>query len=438
MELTLKDINENVDKVMHAVKTAQTKADEIEGKVNGEIQEHIKNLADSAADAIEQLNEHKTAVAAKEQEHELAIQQLKKKLARAAITGEKELPEHSKKYRDQFIRYCRKGRAMDDAVLEDVCKELAEKQAFGEEGARVEMMTKDLVAGSNPDGGYWVRPDVANFLITRVFESSPLRGVANITTISSDSLEIVIDDDEASSGGWVGEVDSRPTTDTPKIGKLTIPAHEQYAQPRVTQKMLDDAGIDIEAWLQDKVARKMARVENTAFIRGDGSEKPKGILAYPDAPAVGTYKRFTLGSLATSGSLAIDGDDVKLLQNSLKEEYQPNAIWGMRRATFGNIITLKDTAGQYIFQSEFLRDRDTMMLLGKDIVFMDDLDNVVANGYPIVYGDFGVSYTIVDRFGFRVIRDEVTEKPYILLYTTKRTGGDVTNYDGLKRLKVTP
>lgn len=424
---------------MRNVAFVQEKHSELDGKIDAMTKGAMEQATKAAADAIQAMNDARAEAVAQKKDTDGQLEILKKKLSRAQATGDqKEMSDIDKKYRDQFQRYCRKGRAMDDSVVEDIAREIATKSSFGDDD-RVAMMTKDMVAGSNPDGGYLIRPEVANWMINRVFETSPMRAISNVVNIASDSLEIVIDDNEAASGGWVGEVDNRPETGTPKIGKLTIVAHEQYAMPRLTQKMLDDAGIDIESWLQDKVSRRFTRVENTAFVRGDGSEKPKGFLAYPDAPNVETYQRFALGTASSLTNGVIVGDDLKRLQNALKEEYQTNAVWGMKRATFGDIITLKATgSGEYVFQTEFLMPKEDKMLLGKNIIFMDDMDAVADDAIPVVYGDFGVGYTIVDRTGIRVIRDEVTEKPYILLYTTKRTGGDVTNYDSLKRLRISP
>jgi HK97 family phage major capsid protein len=66
---------------------------------------------------------------------------------------------------------------------------------------------------------------------------------------------------------------------------------------------------------------------------------------------------------------------------------------------------------------------------------MNDMPDVAANTLSYAYANFSMGYTIVDRTGFRVIRDEVTNKPNVLFYTTKRTGGDVTNYESIKILK---
>ena len=82
-----------------------------------------------------------------------------------------------------------------------------------------------------------------------------------------------------------------------------------------------------------------------------------------------------------------------------------------------------------------LKTGDSKILLGKDVVFMSDMQELASNSLSVVYGNFGQSYTIADRLGIRLIRDNLTQKPYIKLYTTKRTGGGVTNFQGLKILK---
>lgn len=397
--------------------------------------EKFEKASNDAADAVVRIQAIEDEQKAKDKKIEDEIAALTKKLARAGSKGGAEMSESDRAYKSEFARYLRKGVAMDSEGMGDIAREIVMKQYPDMSEEKMEMQVKDLVAGSNPDGGYYVRPEVANFLITKITETSNIRSVANIVTVGTDSLEIIVDDEDAVTGGWVGEVSPRGNTGTPQVGKQTIPVHEQFAQPRISQKMIDDAGLDVEAWLQSKVAAEFSRTENTAFIRGDGAEKPKGILSYADAADPDVYQRNLLGTRIAGGA-AISGDDMKFLQNNLKEEYQANAIFAMRRKSFGNIITLKDDDGQYIFSSRFLSDRDAPSLLGKDVRFWDDLDDVAATAIPVVYGDFGRGYTIVDRFGIRVIRDEVTEKPYILLYTTKRVGGDVTNYDSIKRLRM--
>ena len=87
----------------------------------------------------------------------------------------------------------------------------------------------------------------------------------------------MVDKDEAAVG-WVAETEARAETATPDLAKIAIAVHEVYAEPRATQKLIDDSSIDIEAWLSAKVAEKFARTEATAFVNGTGVGQPRGFL----------------------------------------------------------------------------------------------------------------------------------------------------------------
>ncbi len=99
-------------------------------------------------------------------------------------------------------------------------------------------------------------------------------------------------------------------------------------------------------------------------------------------------------------------------------------------------MILKDTNGRYLLNPRVLAEGAEKILLGKPVVLMDDMPTVAADALSVVYADFNEFYTIVDRFGIRVLRDPYTAKPYIVFYTTKRTGGTVTNFEAGKIQKV--
>lgn len=417
-----------------AVQAAQSRCDSMDTKILG-MDEPLKKAVDAAIEAqsgIQKLNEQQKAM---ETAHAEEMTLLKKKLLRQV--NEKGVDNiQNEEYRKEFTRYLRKGIEISSKLVDEVCEEMSQKAIFGIEPERLAVFKKDLVEGSNPDGGYFVIPQRSTDQITRYFETTPMRLISNVVTTTSDAFEIIIDDEEEVATS-VGEVDARPTTATGQIGLLTIPVNEIYANPRATQRMIDDAGFNIESWLQRKVDARISRKENTQFVRGSVSGDARGFLTLPDC-AVNTYTRGSIGTRQTAASGVIGGDDLKLLQSDLKEPYQPNAVWLMKRATWGYITTLKDTVGQYILPNMFIVDKAGLTLLGKPVIFADDMDTMVASGYAIAYGDFGLGYTIVDRTGLRVLRDPYTAKPYVQFYTTKRTGGDVTSYDSFKRLKVKP
>ena len=299
----------------------------------------------------------------------------------------------------------------------------------GDESGIGALEKKALSVDSDAEGGYLVTPQMSATIVERVFESSPLRAVAAIETISSDSLEMLVDKDEAAAG-WVAEAEARPETDAPDLAKVIIPVHEIYAEPRATQKLVDDASIDLEAWLAGKVAAKFTRMEASAFINGTGVGQPRGILTYDAGTDWGQIEQVNSGS---SGAFAADG--LIDLQHSLKEAHGASAVWLANRLTLRDIRKLKDSNNQYLWEPGLKIDgQDT--LLGRPILTATDMPVAASNSLSVAYGDFTAGYQIVDRIGVRVLRDPFTAKPFVKFYTTKRVGGDVVNFDAIKRQKL--
>lgn len=305
-----------------------------------------------------------------------------------------------------------------------------------------------MSVGSDPDGGYAVKPEMSMEMERRIFETSPMRQIARTITIGSDAWEAPYKSDDATSGGWVAEMGARSGTATPQTGMQRIQVHEQYAYPEVTQKMLDDGGFDVEGFLVDETEDGMIRTENTGFVSGDGVNKPRGFLDYSsDAVTTADASRnwgllqyvatgASAGFPAYSGTTADDPGPLIDLMAELNPVYVPGAVWAMARRTEAAIRKLRDADGRYLV--EFGRLADGVFgfsLHGHTIANLEDMPAIAANSFSVAFGNFMRGYYIIDRLGFRVLRDPYTNKPYVGLYITKRVGGDVRNFDAIKLLK---
>ena len=297
---------------------------------------------------------------------------------------------------------------------------------------------KTLSVISNPDGGYLVDPVRGAMLQTRVWETSPMRSLASTITIGTDAIEMPVDVDEATSAGWVGEVDDRSgTTGTPQIYMQRIPVYEQWANPMVTQKILDDGAFDVEAWLQGKIADKFSRVENTAFLLGASAKAPRGLLTLPNVTTPGAFQVNAIEQVTSATSLTIAYNDLIALQNALKGPYQANAKWLFQRAVNATILGIKDGQGRPIFNMDYSANAGVAgTIFGKEVVFAADMPAIAANSLSIAYGDFKQTYLIVDRVGIRILRYPYSKKGFVQFYTTKRVGGDILNYEATKLLKT--
>jgi HK97 family phage major capsid protein len=107
---------------------------------------------------------------------------------------------------------------------------------------------KALSAGSNPDGGYLVPPEVETQIGARLTAISPIRSIAGVSTISGNVYKKPF----MTAGpavGWVGETDARTQTSSPTLDELSFPAMELYAMPAATATLLEDAAVNIDQWL---------------------------------------------------------------------------------------------------------------------------------------------------------------------------------------------
>jgi len=300
---------------------------------------------------------------------------------------------------------------------------------------------KALSLATDPEGGFFVAPTMSNRILQKVYETTAMRQICSVISIGTDRVKLSIDNDEADAG-WVGERQDRTGTNTPGIGELEIPVHEIYANPKASQTLLDDAQFGVEGWLADKVADKFARIENAAFLTGNGTLKPRGLLSYgtsADADSAGrkwdVLQYIVSGNANTIGAGTAAYDKIIDLIYSLKASYRNNARFLCNRATVGTVRKLKDGDGNYLWQPSAQAGQPSL-LAGFGVFEGEDMPGIAADAFPLAFGDFREAYMIVDRIGIRTLRDPFSAKPWVQFYTTKRVGGGLTNGEAVKLLKV--
>jgi HK97 family phage major capsid protein len=306
----------------------------------------------------------------------------------------------------------------------------------GEVSALAANEQKALSAASDPDGGYLVPDEIETEIGRLLKEVSPIRAIAGVRQVSSAVFKKPFAITGAATG-WVAETAARPQTGTPTLAELQFPAMELYAMPAATQSLLDDSAVNIDEWLAEEVQSAFAEQESAAFINGDGTNKPKGFLAYTKV-ADGSWSWGNIGYLLTGadGGFAASGPSDQLIDlvYALKSGYRQNASWVMNRATQSAIRKIKDGDGNYIWQPAASAGARAS-LMSFSVIEAEDMPNIAADAYAIAFGDFRRGYLIVDRLGVRTLRDPYSAKPYVLFYTVKRVGGGVQNFEAIKLLK---
>lgn len=346
------------------------------------------------------------------------MEKLEAKTNRLSLGGAgKEIDPAKAEYREAFIgRFVRKG----------------------DETGMAELQRKAISIGTPADGGYALPEQIDREIEKLARDISPIRSIAKIVQVGTSDYKKLVNVNGIASG-WVGETTARTATNTSQLAEVIPPMGELYANPQVTQQALDDIFYDVESDLIAQLAEEFAVAEGAAFVTGNGTNKPKGFLAYTTAATADSARAFgTLEHIATgvAGDWAASNKADVLFDtvSKLKQAYRTGANWVMNKSILFEILKFKDSNGQYLWQPS-LTDGMPIRLLGFGVTEAEDMPVKAAGSLSVAFGNFKRGYTVVDRVGTRMLRDPYTNKPYVGFYTTKRLGGGVVNSEAIKLVK---
>ena len=383
-----------------------------ENKMEGSIAETIEKMNA----AIENLRTAQTAQNDAEiSKRDAEISELKKQIAQLSnpINGTAQTEDPSKQYEKDFHNYLKTGNALN-------------LRADGSEGT--------------PANGGYVCPDgIDKRVVELLTPRSTIRRNATIIQAAGKNYQRPYKKTGITSG-WVGETGSRIATNAQEYDVITATVGELYAFPQYTQNFLADTWYNFEEAFARDLAITFSDKEETAFITGDGSDKPKGIL--------GTTTTFStdddtqrdwdkLQKVKTGSATGITLNSLYAIKDSLNYAYRANAKWYMSTSTYTALQqALVDDEKRGIFGRGDVSLGMPETLLGYPIEIDDYIPAVAAGSYPIIFGDMRQGYAILERPGIGVLRDMYSNKPYIGLYTIKRVGGLIQDYRALKVLSV--
>lgn len=286
------------------------------------------------------------------------------------------------------------------------------------------------------DGAAIVPSQLASQIQDRVRDISPIRAIANVVNVTTEDFTIPVNL-RGSTSRWSGEADDRNAeTTTPTIRAVKPSFGEVNAFPVVSNHLLDDSAYDVGGFITSNAASDFAEAEGAAFIGGNGTNKPKGFLAVtPEAAADATRTAGALQFVETAAVGVVSADDIVNLVYSLRAGYRANGRFVMSSATASVLHKLKDSTGRFLW-ADSLADGQPARLLGYPVTIAEDMPSIATGAFPIAFGDFKAGYTIADRTGVRLIRDEVTKKGFTGFYLSKRVGGVVTDDAAIKLAKV--
>lgn len=282
----------------------------------------------------------------------------------------------------------------------------------------------DLKIGSDPEGGYLVPDEFERTLVEALQEEDIFRKYATIITTSSGDRKIplVAARGEAS---WVEEEGKIPESDD-SFGQITIGAHKLATLIKVSEELLNDSAFNMESYISRAFAKRIGTKEEEAFIMGDGTGKPIGLLADSGGAELG---------VTTASATDIKLDEVLDLFYALRAPYRNKAIFMMHDLTVKAIRKLKDSNGQYLWQPS-IKEATPDTILGRPLVTSAYMPEMAGEAKTIMFGDFSY-YWIADRQGriFRRLNELYAETGQVGFLATQRVDGRLTLPEAVKYLQ---
>jgi HK97 family phage major capsid protein len=296
---------------------------------------------------------------------------------------------------------------------------------------------------NNPDGGWFVLPNVDTTIRNLLVDQGVMRGLAEVVTISSGNTYERFYSIGARGAQKVVERDDRPQdTARPGLIKHSYGVGEYYAAPTATRQMLSDASTDIAGWLLNNATQDFALSEGEDFWTYDGSNGfPKGLLQYPVDAAKDFTREWGKFQYIAAGAASPTDDQLNkalvTLMMSVRKPYRGNARWVFNTNTAIRIRQLQDANKRFLWApTGNLLEGEQSLLLGYPVEIDENAPDLTSGNTPIWFGDFRQGYVIVDREGIKLTRDEVTQKGRVVFDTYKRTGGGAADFNALKALKL--
>ncbi|MDR0531082.1 MAG: phage major capsid protein [Oscillospiraceae bacterium] len=271
------------------------------------------------------------------------------------------------------------------------------------------VVTNDLAEGTDPSGGYLVPDQFEHQLVQALEEHNIMRQLARTIRTASGEMKIPVVASRGSAA-WVEEAAEIPNSDG-SFGQVLLSAYKIGTIVKVSRELMADSAFPLESFLAQDFGRRIGTLEEEAFLVGDGTGKPTGVLTQAQ-----------VGKTAASAT-ALTFDDVMDLYHSLKSPYRNKAVFITNDLTVKLLRKLKDTTGQYLWQpSVSAGTPDT--ILGRPVYVSGFVPQIAAGAKAMAFGDFSY-YWIGDRQGrtFERINELYTETDQVGFKATQRVDG---------------
>jgi|GEM_PF-2201479 len=297
---------------------------------------------------------------------------------------------------------------------------------------------KALSAFNFGSNGFILAPEMSARVLSCLVDETDVTGIMANMTISGPSVRFMIDNVRIDYAAWACETSCFANNPQPNLteglGEMEIKPETLRYIVCSTRDILEDASINIESWMLNKVNQAFRRTISAAIMTGDGVGKPIGILN----PNAG------IQVCDTSPATPLDTftwQDLVALKWQVPMQYHSGAGGGARyllnQNTFGLLLTMSDASGRPMLVQFPQNTPSTPFLLnGSPVQIVTQMPDPAPGTTPVAFGAWNEVYMIVNRKAVTLQVDPYSAGFCILHKWEARIGGGIICPSAARLLRI--
>ncbi len=227
------------------------------------------------------------------------------------------------------------------------------------------------------NNGGIIPTSIANRIIEKVKELSPIYSMATVYNVGGDLVFPVYDESTSSIGATYVDDLQELTESTGKFTTVKLQNFIVGCLAKESKSLINRTDFDLVGFIVNKVAKAIAEFLEKELINGT-TNKMTGVLSATQTVTSGTINK-------------VDFDDIIDLMDLVPEVFQSNSCFIMHKSTRKALRKLKDTNGDYILN----KDATTPFgysIFGKPVYITDSMPEFAEGAKAIAYGDMSGLY----------------------------------------------
>lgn len=252
-----------------------------------------------------------------------------------------------------------------------------------------------------------------------------------LRTTTGNNLPFPTNDDTGTTGELLSENgDAFTNAADLTFGQITMLAYKYSSKPmKVSNELLQDTGVDLESYIANALATRIARIVNTQFTTGDNSSKPQGIVT--GASAGKTTASATAITFPEILDLVHSVDPSYRMSPSARFMFHDNILLYLKKLTIGS----STNDGRPLWQPGYSVGAPDTIDGFRYLVNQDMASSVATTNVTMLFGDMKKYFVrLVNSYSIKRLEERFADADQTAWLLFLRADGRYANTSAIKKM----